>query len=394
MDPRTPRPTTAAFLCYGFRPFFMGAALWSAAALALWVLALMGAVALPSRFDPLSWHIHEMLFGFVGAAIAGFLLTAIPNWTQRPPLRGALLASLAALWLLGRIACLGSAFVPAPLAVAADLAFWPALLVSVTRELALGRSWRNLPLLVPLTVMAVADLLMHVESLGGPVMPGLGWRLGLAAVVTLISVIAGRIVPSFTTNWLGQQGKGHLPDSPRHIDRLALAALHAGTLSWVFLPGYAPVGALLVAAALLNGWRLWRWRGLATRSEPLLLVLHGGYTWLVVGTALLGLSILDPGIPPAAAIHALTAGAIGTMVLAVMTRATRGHTGRALRADAATSTLYACVTLAALLRVAAAFTGPWASPLLVASAGLWMAAYLGFAACYGPALLTPRLAGP
>ena len=384
---RSPAPT---FLTLGFRPFFLAAGLWAAAAIALWIVMLTVGIELPSRFDPLAWHIHEMLFGFVIATIAGFLLTAIPNWTGRPPVSGGLLAILAGLWLLGRIVCLISSFTPVWLAIAADLSF-PALLVGViAREIIAGRNWRNLPLVVPVTVLGIANLLMHLEADGVAVPLGLGWRLGLSAVIVLISVVAGRIVPSFTRNWLAKRGDPDLPAVHGWIDRAALGALHMGLLGWAFFPGFSAVGVFLLLGAALNLWRLLRWRGGATTAEPLLLVLHVGYAWLVVGSALLGLTALGLDLPESAAIHALTAGAVGTMILAVMTRATRGHTGRALSADGVTNLIYVLVTLAAIARVAAAFGADWTTPLLIVSSCLWVAAFGLFTLWYGMMLLLPK----
>ena len=348
--------------------------------------------ALPSRFDPLSWHIHEMLFGFVMAAVAGFLLTAIPNWTKRLPIRGFPLALLAGLWLLGRIGCLISALVPAWLAVAADLAFPVVLATVVAREIITSKNWRNLPIVASVTVLGIANLLMHLEADGVTVPPGLGWRLGLAAVIVLISVMAGRIVPSFTRNWLAKRQIVNLPAVPGAIDRAALAVLHVGLFTWVFLPEFRPVGIILLLGAALNLWRLLRWRGAATAAEPLLLVLHVGYGWLVLGAALLGLAVTDAHLPQSAAIHALTAGTIGTMTLAVMTRATLGHTGRALAADCSTVAIYLLVNVAAIVRVAAAIAEPSTMPLLVASGILWIGAFALFVLCYGPMLLLPESA--
>jgi len=382
------RPTPA-FLTQCFRPFFLAAGLWSATALALWIVMLATGITLPSRFDPLTWHIHEMLFGFVMAAIAGFLLTAIPNWTQRLPVSGGPLALLVALWLLGRIACLVSALVPPWLAIAADLSFPVVLIGVVAREIFAGRNWRNLPMVAPVAVLGIANLLMHLEADGVAVPSGLGWRLGLAAVIVLISVVAGRIVPSFTRNWLAKRRDSKLPAVQGSIDRAALGVLHAGLFGWAFFPGFRTIGLLLLLGAALNFWRLLRWRGGSTAAEPLLLVLHIGYAWLVLGAALLGFAMLDADLPQSAAIHALTAGAIGTMILAVMTRVTRGHTGRDLSADRVTSLIYILVTFAAAARVAAAFSSGWTMPLLVASACLWIAAFGGFALSYGPMLLLP-----
>ena len=260
----------------------------------------------------------------------------------------------------------------------------------VAREIIAGRNWRNLPMIAPLVVLAAASLLMHLEAAGLSVPAGLGWRLGLAAVLVLISVVAGRIVPSFTRNWLTQRGATTLPAAPGGIDRAALGMLHAGLFAWVAFPEFAPVGFVLLAGAGFNLWRLLRWRGSATIAEPLLVVLHFGYGWLVLGSALLGLSMLDPYIPRSAAIHALTAGAVGTMILAVMTRATRGHTGRELSADIITSLIFVLVSLAATTRVIAAIWVVWTMPLIIGSAIFWIVAFLLFVAAYGPMLLLPR----
>ncbi len=388
-DAASGRPAPA-FLTQGFRPFFLAAGLWAAAALALWIVMLVSGAALPSRFDALAWHIHEMLFGFAMAAIAGFLLTAIPNWTRRLPVSGWPLALLAGLWLLGRVACLVSALLPPWLAIAADLSFPAALIGVAAREIIAGKNWRNLPLVAPVTVLGIANLLMHLEAVGMSVPPALGWRLGLAAIIMLISVVAGRIVPSFTRNWLAKRRDTDLPAAPGWIDRAALGALHGGLMGWAFFPAFRAFGGLLLLGAALNLWRLLRWRGAATAAEPLLLILHIGYAWLVLGTALLGLALLDAEVAPGAAVHALTAGAIGTMILAVMTRVTRGHTGRDLSADRATNLIYILVTLAAITRVAAAFAADFTVALLMVSAGLWIGAFGGFVLSYGPMLLLPR----
>jgi uncharacterized protein involved in response to NO len=333
-----------------------------------------------------------MLFGFVMAAIAGFLLTAIPNWTGRQPVSGTPLAVLATLWLLGRVCCLISTLLPSWLAILTDLLFPLLLMAVVARELVAGRNWRNLPMIGAITVLAVGDLMMHLEAVGVALPVGLGWRSALAAIIVLISVVGGRIVPSFTRNWLVKQGAVNLPAMPDGIDRMALGILHGSLFAWVFFPETHVVGALLLLAATLNLWRLLRWRGGATLAEPLLLVLHVGYGWLVFGTALLGLAIMGADISQGLAIHALTAGAIGTMTVAVMTRATRGHTGRPLSADRATIAIYLCVNAAAIVRVAAAIGSSWAMPMLAASAILWVGAFALFVLVYAPMLLLPKSA--
>jgi uncharacterized protein involved in response to NO len=380
--------TDSVFLSYGFRPFFLMGALWSAGAIAVWLWLLHSGTRLPSRFDPMAWHIHEMVFGFVMAAIAGFLLTAVANWTGRPPVRGILLGVLVAAWIAGRAVCCFSAWLPVGPVIAIDLALPALLTVIVLREVFLARNWRNLPMAAPVAVLGAANLLMHLESVGADLPPGLGWHLAIAAITVLVSAVAGRIVPAFTRNWLKKGGKG---DVPAHgfVDRASLGLLHIGILVWAFFPNSREVGVLLVFAAALNLWRLLRWRGLAAREEFLLLILYIGYCWLVIGIALLGIASLSPAVPLTAAVHALTVGMIGTMILAVMTRATRGHTGRPLAADRPTGAIYLLVLLAGGARVAAGFD-LWYPMLLDVSGILWIAAYALFAVAYGPMLTRPR----
>jgi uncharacterized protein involved in response to NO len=377
------------FFSAAFRPFFLAAACWAVVALVVWLCVLGGGVVLPSRFDPLSWHIHEMLFGFIMAGIAGFLLTAIPNWTNRPPVSGTPLALLFGAWGLGRVACLVSSVLPGWLAVVADLGFPVALATIAARELLASGNRRNYPLLVPITVLGVANLLMHLAALGVALPAGLGWRLGIGCVMALIAVIGGRVTPAFTRNWLRPRGGPAVPE-PGRLDRAAILGSVAGLLGWALWPAAGAVGAFLLVVSALHGVRLARWRGAAVAGEPLLLMLHLGYLWMAVALGLLGLSVLTPMVPPAAATHAMTAGAAGSMMLAVMTRATLGHTGRALHADGATVVLYGLVLAGAVLRVVAAWPMDVGFGLLLVSAGCWIGAFTLFAVHYGGMLLTPR----
>ena len=389
-EDRLRRARLPAVLDYAFRPMFLAAGSWSVVALALWLAMFFGYVQLPTRFDPLAWHVHEMLFGFVMAAVAGFLLTAIPNWTGRLPVRGLRLAVLAGLWLLGRLACLISADLPAWLAVLADLAFPTALLAVAARELIAGRNWRNLPMTAPLALFVIADLLMHLESLGVAVPIGLGWRLAVGAPIVLISVIGGRIIPSFTRNWLSRRKSPRLPSPQDKLDTTAVGVLAAALILWAFLPDHRLTGALLNAAALLNAVRLGRWAGMASWPEPLLFILHVGYGWVAAGMALLGLSIFNIGVPVASAIHALTAGATAVMILAVMPRVTLGHTGRELMANRATVAVFVLINAAAIARVCASWRTEFMAILLLVAGACWIAAFGLFELVYGPMLLTRR----
>ncbi|MCU0790823.1 MAG: NnrS family protein [Nitratireductor sp.] len=384
--------TGPAILTYGFRPFFLGAAVWAALAMLVWVSMLAGRIDLPTAFDAVSWHSHEFLFGYLQAVIAGFLLTAVPNWTGRLPIVGWPLAALFTLWVAGRIAVAFSADMP-PLAVAlADLAFPVALAGAIAREIVAGRNWRNLVVLGMLAAFATGNAIFHFEAARGDyAAQGHGLRLGLGAAIMMIALIGGRIIPSFTRNWLVKRGEDRLPVPPMQgFDRLALVALLAALLLWVVLPLNPVTGLALILAGVLHLVRLARWKGLMTFAEPLVVVLHAGYAFLPIGALALGWEILLPGqLGMPAAQHLWMAGAIGLMTLAVMTRATLGHTGQQLAAGPATVAIYAALVAAVFARLAAgAFPGQ--AELLHALAGMfWIGAFAGFAIVYGRPLLRP-----
>jgi len=379
------------FLRGGFRPFFFGGAAWALIALALWLANVSGTLTLPTAHDPLWWHRHEMLFGFVGAVIGGFLLTAIPNWTGRLPIAGKPLLALFALWLLARLAILFSGAVgPVPAAVL-DVGFFVVLAAAAAREVIAAKN-RNLPVVGIVLLIALANGYDHTSAAGAVAVSDLGWRAAIALVILLISLIGGRIIPSFTRNWMVRQGMAdRLPSQPQHFDILAIAGTAVALAFWLAFPDHDFTGAMLMAAALLQLMRLSRWGGLRTASDPLVLVLHVGYAWIPAGLFLLGMSASGFDVSRSAAIHALTAGAMATMILAVMTRATLGHTGRELKANVATVALYALVTLGAMLRVAASL-GAGSSRIVMDFAGAaWAGALLLFLLSYGPILWRPRV---
>jgi uncharacterized protein involved in response to NO len=374
-------------LHYGFRPFFFLAALHAGLAIPAWLCAWFGDIVIEGPFGGMHWHAHEMLFGYLGAVIAGFVLTAIPNWTGRLPLSGFPLAMLVALWLAGRVACLAAT--DPRLAMAIDLAFPSMLALAIWREIVAGRNWKNLPIAVMITLIGVANALDHLASMGiahGLLAHDIGQRFALAVAGMLIALIGGRIVPSFTRNWLVKEGSPLLPAGFDRVDKTALAVTAFAMAAWLVFPQSLATGVALAAGGILLAVRLARWRGVATWSEPILLVLHVGYGWLAISLLLLGLSVLLPAIPGSAAIHALTAGAVGTMTLAVMTRASLGHTGRPIVADRPVVAIYLLVSVGAALRVAAPFAGDWYAPTLVAGGFLWSGAFLLFAVRYAPVL--------
>jgi uncharacterized protein involved in response to NO len=371
----------------GFRPFFLGAGIWAFAAMLLWILAVQGSLSIPTAFDPVGWHAHEMLFGFVVAAIAGFLLTAIPNWTGRMPLQGPALALLVGVWLTGRLAVYGSGWIGAGSAAALDLAFLALMLGVVLREILAGRNWRNLPLPIVLGGLLAANALTHAQATGVAATGALGQRLGTGLVILLIGLIGGRIIPRFTLNWLKKQGCSRLPARFGALDRVALVLLAAALAAWVIAPESHISGAALIVASLATLIRLLRWCGDLTSIEPLVWSLHLGFAWVPVGLLLIGLSTFLPAVPPVAGMHALSAGAIGGMTLAVMTRATLGHAGRPLSADRWTTAIYLLVAAAAALRVAAPFSAEAYLSLLWLSGLAWSAAFGLFAMHYGRMLL-------
>ncbi len=387
------RPASGpAVLSAGFRPFFLLGALWAAIAIPLWVLVFAGDTDLPTLLSPAVWHVHEMVFGFGAAAVAGFLLTAIPNWTGRLPLQGGPLAFLVLLWLAGRAAMLLSGRLGAGIAAGLDLAFPLAFLAVVSREIIAGRNWRNLPLVTALGLLFVANLLVHLQALGiTATTEAAGNRLGIATLLMLISFVGGRIIPSFTRNWLAKQHPATAMPAPfDRLDRAALGLTALALTIWVVAPDAAASPWLDLAAGAALCVRLLRWRGLATWREPLLWVLHLAYAWLGLGFLLLGLDSFVLWLPPTAALHALTAGAIGTATLAVMTRVTLGHTGRPLVAGPGTATIYALVTLAAVLRLIAPLAAAQYVVLLALAGAAWSAAFGLFAVLYVRPLTRPR----
>ena len=374
----------------GFRPFFFGGATWAVAAIALWICSLTGVITLPTAIDPLAWHRHEMLFGFVGAIVSGFLLTAVPNWTGRLPIAGWPLAGLFGFWIAARLSLLFSGIVSVPVAAILDVGFFFALGLLAAREV-LEANNRNVPVVGMILLFGLADAVDYLSITGAIPLPDLGWQIGLSIVLLLISVIGGRIIPSFTRNYLSKQGvRSGLPTQADKFDLFVIGATAFALLAWMSGPATAVIGAILLAAAVLQLTRWVRWRGYRTFADPLVLVLHVGYLWLPIGLALLGCSLIG-WIPRSAAIHALTAGAMTTMILAVMTRASLGHTARPLKANTATVIIYILVTAGAVLRVAASLRAIDYNLGIEVAGTVWGAALLLFLIAYAPVLWRPRL---
>ncbi len=357
-------------LSHGFRPFFLGASLWAALAMMLWVGLMSGHWAFATRYGIIAWHAHEFLFGYVSGVLTGFLLTAIPNWTGRLPLRSGTLLALFTCWVAGRIALLASDSIGAIAAAAVDALFLFALVAVISREIIAGRNWRNL---------RVAVLVLDY-----------GTRLAIAAVIGLIMLVGGRLTPSFTRNWLVRQGASALPASFDRWDAAALIIAGTALVAWILAPGSIGTAVLLLAAAIAQAARLSRWAGASTWPEPLVLALHCGYAFVPLGFALVGISVMSPEVIPASdALHAWTTGAMGVMTLAVMTRATLGHTGRNLTAAPATQFIYLAVILAAVARLLAPAVPSLYIAVLTVAAALWALAFGAFALAFGPMLVGP-----
>jgi uncharacterized protein involved in response to NO len=371
----------------GFRPFFMLAAAWAAFAVLAWLCTFLYGVPLRSAFAPLAWHRHEMLFGFAGAAIAGFLLTAIPNWTGRLPIAGLPLAGLAGLWVAARAAVWFSGTVGLLPAALFDVGFFLLFAFVAGREVLAAKN-RNAPVVAMVLLFALVDAWDYAAAAGWAGDEAAPSHAAIAVVVVLISVVGGRIIPSFTRNWMAKRGfSSGLPGQPDRFDLAAIGLTALALIGWILLPNTIWAAGGLAAAGAVQAVRLARWRGWRTWRDPLVLVLHAGYAWIPLGLLLLGASNAGAAVPASAAIHALTAGAVATMILAVMTRASLGHTGRELRANAATSTLYACITLGAVLRVVTGLGLMDYRTGIAASGALWALAFVLFVIAYSPVLL-------
>ena len=389
------------FFSYGFRPFFLSCAIYGAfvmSAFMLWIGVHHAGgqfIRLPIAMAPFVWHAHEMLFGFAVAAVAGFLLTAVPSWTGTHAVHGKALFTLFVLWLLGRVGIGFSASWPASVTAAMDLVFIPVLGVFVIGALSRGWSKRNLIFVPLLGGFFVANVLFHLERLN-VVDDGveMSQHLAVGLLALLIGIIGGRVVPAFTTNALRRMGEDKLPVNRTMLNIPAIVCIAAFALADTIAPDMALTGWLAAAAAVLNALRLAGWRGLKTLSDPLVAVLHVGFAWLVIGLALKAWAVLGDTLSSATALHALTAGAAGTMILAVMSRAALGHTGRALVAAPETVVAYILITLSTLVRVTVppVFPDFYNEGMMFAGAA-WIAAFLIFAVKYWTVLTGPRIGG-
>jgi uncharacterized protein involved in response to NO len=385
---RRVRPALAA---KGFRPFFLLAALFALAIVPLWLAMLVGALPLGTYLDPPSWHAHEMIFGFAVAVIAGFLLTAVGNWTRRETLIGAPLLGLASVWLLGRVAMSAAARLPYGLAALIDLAFLPLLAVALARSLFAARDRRNYSMLGVLAGLFICNALVHAQALG--LLPlGVARRACLAAVdvvLMVILIILGRVLPMFTRNATGATDIRSLPA----LDRACVGAM----LGLTVLDGLAPGSMLAAAAAEITATlavlRALHWGARHSWRQPLLWILHAGYAWLVVGLVLRGIAALG-FFPSSLATHVLTVGTIGGLTLGMMARVALGHTGRLLEPPRVMTVAFIAIQVATAARVVVPWLWPatYLTALWIAGAA-WMLAFGLYAVSYAHVLVGPRVDG-
>lgn len=388
-----PAPSFVPF-GYGFRPFFLAAGWYALIAIAIWASLYSLGISPFGSLPPYLWHGHEMLFGFVTAAIAGFMLTAVPSWTGERGFAGRPLVVLTIIWLIGRLAVGAASWIPLPLLAIAELAFLPALAVTLAPSL-LRSANRNRPLLLVLLVLWLIDVTFVYALWNGDAgLAGTALRTALNVVLLLITVIGGRIVPSFTASALRKRGIDVDVRVRRNIERSVIAGMIILVAADLLVPAHWVTAFIAAAVAAVHGWRMLGWRSMRTIAEPIVWVLHAAYAWLPIGLALKAIYLLTGAGWAAHWMHALSVGAAATMILAVMTRAALGHTGRPLSVGRSIAASYVLLVAAATVRV----FGPVLLPLpyhwtVVIASLLWTAAFLIFALVYTPILIGPRVDG-
>lgn len=381
--------TRSILFSYAFRPFFLCVTVHALLAVGFWSAWWAGLVRFEWRVNPVYVHAHEMVSGFAGAAIAGFLLTAVATWTKRAPVSGWPLVLLCALWIAGRLT-----FNSPEIYALVDFLWWFGLLAAMSNEVIRAGNRRNYKILGILALLLCSDLAWHVASLQAPELLRQAVWAQLWFVILMITVIGGRIIPAFTGNWLRRQHGAQMPKEalPAEFGRVDLAAVLSLLLfaALTLLPAPAMLAAGAGAlAAVLHAWRLARWQGHRTLSDPLVWMLHLSYAWIPLGLGLMALAMAGY-IGPAAGLHAFGAGAVAGMIVSVSARAALGHTNRPLQSHPLLTAAIVLLACSALLRIAAAL---YPHPLLMqASALLWITGFLCFGFRYAPILLRPPAA--
>ena len=386
-------PSKFALFNYGFRPFFLLAGLYAVIAMVIWLIILFSGTWPDSDLPPHLWHGHEMLFGFVAAAIAGFLLTAVPSWTGQRGFSGLPLIFLVTVWIAGRLVIIFHAHIPPFILTCIDLAFFPVLGLMLAPSLLRGRS-RNLVFLLFLVVLFVANLVFHIAyARGDTTFASNGLLLGINTVLLIISIIGGRIVPAFTLSAVRRTDDSFVIMPFPALDRAAVFSILLVLITDLVWPYSMTAGWLALIAAFIHAVRLARWKTLQGLGEAIVWILHVAYAWIIIGLALKGLSLLGGSLIGTAWLHAFTTGAFASMILAVMTRAALGHTGRSLIAPPLIVVSYVLITLAAIVRVSGPALPQVYSYSIAISGVLWIGAFVLFLVVYTPILIAPRADG-
>lgn len=385
--PRGVATAAPPILSYGFRPFFLLAGIFAVLDMIAWVGALSGWWSVGGSAGPIAWHAHEMLFGYTAAAMCGFVLTAVPNWTGRLPISGFPLLALATIWLGGRIVATFPWLLGEFVSSAIDWVFIPVLSFVVAREVIIGKNWQNIRVAAGIACLGALNSWFLLANL-------LEWesssalRLTVSTYVLLISHIGGRIVPSFTRNYLAKHSRP-VPWTSRWIDNAALFSTLCSLLVWSLFPEWWGVLPLGLMGAGFQAVRLSGWKGWSTIDEPLLAVLHLAYGFVPLGLVAIGTASVGLLSTPSA-LHLLTVGAIGMMTLAVMTRASRGHTGHPLTSSRTTTFSYGCLLLASFARPLAETSPTWYDTMLTVSAVSWIVTFALFVLEHGPMLVSEK----
>ena len=376
-----------ALLEGGYKIFFFSAALWAIISIIIWVGAYIGLTDTIQQLDMLTWHGHTLIYGYTGAIIAGFAFTAIPNWTGRLPIRGATLAIIATPWLIAR------AFETSLLfgsqhelyRAISEILFYLLFVGFAAREVILGKNWRNMKLIIFFSLFAITALTANLDRLDMIELPFSGWITGLSIIVLLISIVAGRIIPAFTGNWMKRQSVEPLPVTFNKFDILVIFSTLITLVSFIIGVNDNILGASAALTGMLHILRLARWKGEKTISSPIVLALHLAYAWLPVGFIILSLAAFGFGsFSEMAALHCWTVGGIGAMTLAVMTRATLGHAGLPLNDSPLLTSLYTSINLAAVSRLFAYLTESHYNEIVTLSGILWVIAFALFLIGFGP----------
>lgn len=359
----------------GYRPMILCAMAWSAICMALWALIVTGVFALPHPWLGIVWFVHEMVFGFGGAALASFMLVAISNWAGHPIAAGRGLIAFIALWLAGRLVLLLAAKLPLLLVLVVDASFLGFIAARSAQLLIRGRAPHNLPLAAVAGLCALANVMFHLGAADyGSALDQPAARFGIALIVLSIALVGGRVLALFTRNWLNAQN--HPKPTPffDRLDAVTLIITAPAVLLWAMHPMHQVSAVGLGVAALLNAARWLRWQRAILWKEPLLISLHGAYLFLPVGLGALAISIFDPEIPANAAINAWLVGALGLMPIAVLARIALTQTLHPIKGTLKDAAGFACIFGAGVLFTATSVS-PSTATLLFLGAALWVIGY-------------------